>query len=169
MRTNSAYPAPLEEMRLSAIPAMFERWGLEVGLSDHTLGWEAAAIARALGASLFEKHLTLRRADGGPDSSFSAEPNELRNYVRQIRQTESILGEPNFGPSEREAASLHFRPSLRVVVDIPAGAPITRDNVKSVRPSGGLSPDSIRAVIGQKAVRHLSQGEPLREEDLQNL
>lgn len=167
LRTNSAYPAPLGEMRLSAIPAMAELWGLEVGLSDHTLGSEAAVVARALGATIFEKHLTLRRSDGGPDASFSSEPAELKDYVEKIRQTESILGEPTLGPSDREHPSLSFRPSLRVVVDIPAGGTISSDNVRSLRPAGGLPPDQITSVIGRKVARQLYSGQALTEDDLE--
>jgi len=167
LRTNSAYPAPLAEMRLSAIPTMAERWGLEVGLSDHTLGSEAAVVARALGATIFEKHLTLRRYDGGPDASFSSEPNELRDYIEKIRQTETIMGDPILGPSEHEEASLHFRPSLRAISDIPVGGVVSSDNVRSLRPGGGLPPDRISSVIGRRTVKQLLSGDALTESHLE--
>lgn len=166
LRTNSGYPAPVEQMDLLAIPFMRERWGYPVGLSDHTLGSTAAVVATGLGATVFEKHLTLRRSDGGPDSSFSSEPEELEEYVASIREARISLGEVRFGPSPAEKKNLTFRPSLRAVETIEPGDVFTSENVKSVRPSGGLSPSRFGLVLGAIAKRRLHIGDPITEEDL---
>lgn len=151
LRTNSAYPAAPAEMDLMAIPFMRERWGVPVGLSDHTLGHTSAIVAAALGAQVFEKHFTLNRADGGPDGPFSAEPQELAAYVAALEEARNSLGSPRFGPSPNEEASIKLRPSLRAVASIARGDRITEQNVRSVRPAGGLPPESFELVEGRKA------------------
>lgn len=148
LRCNSAYPAPPEAMDLLAIPEMRRRWPVQVGLSDHTRGSTAAVAAVALGATIIEKHLTLRRADGGPDAEFSAEPDELAELVTAVRDAHASLGHARFGPSGAEAASLGFRRSLRAVRPIAAGSVIGPDDVASIRPAGGMPPDAIDDVIG---------------------
>lgn len=166
LRCNSGYPALPEEMALRAIPAMAEMWGLPVGLSDHTLGITAAVAAVALGACIIEKHLTLRRSDGGPDAEFSAEPHELAQLVDAVREAHAALGTVRFGPSDGERASVAFRRSLRAIRPIVAGEVLTNDNVRSVRPAGGLEPNLIEAVLGMVAARDLEQGAPLSWPDL---
>lgn len=161
LRTNSGYPAQPSEMNLSAIPFMMQRWGLPVGLSDHSIGNEAAIVAASLGATLFEKHLTLRRSDGGPDSAFSSEPEELSAYVDCISSAHESLGHVRFGPTPGEMASLNLRPSLRAVREIARGEQFCSDNVQSIRPSGGLPPDAISAVLGQKAAKNIAYGDPV--------
>jgi N-acetylneuraminate synthase len=166
LRCNSAYPAPPEAMDLRAIPVMAERWPFQIGLSDHTLGSTAAIAAVALGATIVEKHLTLRREDGGPDAAFSAEPHELAELVSSVRAAHAALGRPRFGPSEAERGSLAFRRSLRMVRPVRRGEAVTPDDVASLRPAGGLPPDAIGRVVGRTATRDLAVGDPLTSEDL---
>jgi len=167
LRCNSGYPAAPEEMDLRAIPAMVQVWGLPVGLSDHTLGHTAAVAATALGACIFEKHLTMRRSDGGPDAAFSAEPDEFAAFVTSVREAHAALGSVRFGPSPGEVASIAFRPSLRAVRPIAASEEITHDNVQSVRPAGGLAPSDIDTVIGMAAAHSIDQGSPILWADLE--
>ena len=148
LRCNSAYPADPAHMDLAAIPVMRQLWDLPVGLSDHTLSNTAAIAAVALGATIVEKHVTLRRADGGPDSAFSLEPGELAHLVTALREAHAVVGRPRFGPSAGEEASLTFRRSLRVVEPIGKGDAITATNVRSIRPAGGLAPDELDEVVG---------------------
>lgn len=162
LRCNSSYPAPVEEMDLRAIPAMAERWGLPVGFSDHTLGTTAAIVAVTLGACVIEKHLTLRRADGGPDAAFSLEPGEFTAMVEAVREAEASLGAVRFGPSEHERHSLAFRRSLFVVADVAAGQRLTRDDVRAIRPGDGLPPKHLDEVVGRAAAGPIARGTPLR-------
>lgn len=166
LRCNSGYPADPGEMDLRAIPAMSSLWGVPVGLSDHTLSPSAAVAAVALGACIVEKHLTLRRSDGGPDAAFSLEPDELATLVTSVREAHRALGTVRFGPSPREEASLAFRRSLRAVRPIAAGEVISVDNVRSVRPAGGLPPDQLDVVAGMVALRALAQGDPITWSDV---
>src|SRR5690606_15416584 len=115
LRTNSAYPAPPDEMDLRTIPHLAEAFNVPVGLSDHTLELAVPVAAVALGATIIEKHLTLSRDLGGPDSAFSLEPDEFKAMVRAVRTTEKALGRIRYGPTSREAGSLPFRRSLWVV------------------------------------------------------
>ncbi|MCB1006611.1 MAG: pseudaminic acid synthase [Acidimicrobiales bacterium] len=161
LRCNSSYPAPPDEMDLRTIPAMARRWSVPVGFSDHTLGTTAATVAVALGASVLEKHLTLRRSDGGPDAAFSLEPGEFGAMVAAVREAEAALGGVRFGPSERERASLAFRRSLFVVADVGEGEVLTRDHVAAIRPGDGLAPKHLDAVLGRVAARPLVRGTPL--------
>ena len=158
---NSGYPAPPGEMNLRGIPHLSETFGVPVGLSDHTLGTTAATCAVAVGARLIEKHFTLSRADGGPDAAFSLEPDEFAQMVAQVREAEQMLGRVEYGPRERERASLKFRRSLFVVEDVKAGETLTEKNVRSIRPAGGLAPKFWQQVEGKTARRDLKRGEPL--------
>lgn len=166
LRCNSAYPADPAEMDLRAIPAMQDLWSVEVGLSDHTMTSTSAIAAVALGATMFEKHLTLRRSDGGPDAGFSLEPDEMRQFITDIREAHAALGTARFGPSAREQASLKFRRSLRAITDIAPSEPITASNVRSVRPAGGLPPDDFDRIVGKVASRAIKLGEPITQDDL---
>jgi pseudaminic acid synthase len=166
LRCNSGYPAAPGEMDLRAISTMQDRWQLPIGLSDHTLGSTAAIAAVALGACIVEKHLTLHRSDGGPDAAFSAEPDEFRSLVAAVREAHLALGATRFGPSEREVANLAFRRSLRAARPIAAGTTLTVDDVRSMRPAGGLAPDHLSDVIGSTARIDLAVGDPIRWSDL---
>ena len=161
LRCNSTYPANSSEMDLAAIPTMIAKWGIPVGLSDHTMTSVTAISAVALGATIIEKHITMRRSDGGPDGAFSLEPHEFAAMIRDIREASSTLGTARFGPSASEVNSLKFRRSLRAVTAIKAGDQITEHNVRSVRPAGGLPPDDFSRVSGMKAKRDIAVGEPI--------
>lgn len=166
LRTNSAYPASPDEMNLRALTLIADSWKLPVGLSDHTLSDVSAIVATAHGARVFEKHFTLNRSDGGPDSAFSLEPEELRRYVSSVREAHSTLGRARLGPSEKEASSIRFRPSIRATANIAHGELFSPANTATVRPSGGLEPKYLPEVLGKKATRDISVGEPLQWADI---
>jgi N-acetylneuraminate synthase len=118
----------------------------------------------ALGATIIEKHITMRRSDGGPDGAFSLEPHEFAAMIRDIREASDALGSARFGPSASEVNSLKFRRSLRAVSAIRAGDVISESNVRSVRPAGGLPPDDFARIAGKKATRDIAVGEPITNE-----
>ena len=157
----SAYPAPVEEMDLQTIPDLAERFGVVAGLSDHTLGIAAAVAGVALGASLVEKHFTLRRADGGPDAAFSLEPGELKQLCEQCRIAWSARGRVSYHRKSSEQANLVFRRSLYVVKDIAAGEAFTVDNLRSIRPGYGLAPKHLPEVLGKTAAKAIRRGTAL--------
>jgi pseudaminic acid synthase len=161
LKCTSAYPAPAEEMNLRTIPEMARRFGVPVGLSDHTMGVAAPVAAVALGACIIEKHLTLSRATPGPDSVFSLEPHEFKTMVEAVRTAEKALGEVHFGVSEKEEASRVFRRSLFVVADVKRGETFTEGNVRSIRPGYGLHTRHLGEVLGKRAVRDIERGTPL--------
>ncbi|HXT01681.1 MAG TPA: pseudaminic acid synthase [Elusimicrobiota bacterium] len=157
----SAYPAPPEEMNLSAIPALAARHRVPVGLSDHTLGSSVAVAGTALGACVIEKHLTLSRAAGGPDAPFSMEPAEFKEMVASIRVAQTAIGDGSLEPAPSEAPSRAYRRSLFVVKDIQAGDALTAENVRAIRPGNGLAPREYDAVLGRKAKAAVKRGTPL--------
>lgn len=157
----SAYPAPAEEMRLSAIPLLARAFACPAGLSDHTLGITVPVAATALGACCIEKHFTLSRDLPGPDSAFSLEPEEFAAMARATREAFSALGEPDFSPTPKEEASRVFRRSLFVVADVRAGEAFTTANVRSIRPADGLHTRYLDVVLGKKACRDIARGTPL--------
>ena len=162
LKCTSAYPAPPEEINLRTIPDMAERFGVSVGLSDHTLGIAVPVAAVVLGACIVEKHFTLSRAISGPDSAFSIEPAEFKSMVESIRTVEQALGEVRYEVSEHEAKSRVFRRSLFVVKDVKAGQVFTEENVRSIRPGQGLPPKHFRRVLGRQASQDIKRGTPLR-------
>ncbi len=157
----SAYPAPPEAMNLRTIPHMRDLLGVPIGLSDHTIDIEVSVAATALGATLIEKHVTLRRADGGPDSAFSLEPHELERLVVATRNAHMALGRIDYAVSESEAPQRDLRRSLYVVENIRAGEALTTRNVRAIRPGYGLAPRHAANVLGRKARRDLARGTPL--------
>ncbi len=161
LKCTSAYPAPEEEMNLRTIPEMTRRFGVPVGLSDHTMGIAAPVAAVALGACIIEKHLTLSRATPGPDSAFSLEPHEFNAMVEAVRTAEKALGEPHFGVSGKEEASKVFRRSLFVVENVKQGEMFTEVNVRSIRPGYGLHTRHLHEVLGKRAIRDIERGTPL--------
>jgi pseudaminic acid synthase len=161
LKCNSGYPAQPEEMNLRTIPHLAEAFGVPVGLSDHTLGIATAVAAVALTACIIEKHLTLRRSDGGPDSAFSLEPHEFKAMVDAIRETEKVLGTVQYKSTEMELASHVFRRSLFVVKDMKTGDIFTEENVHSIRPAHGLAPKHLTNVLGRLATRPVEAGTPL--------
>jgi N-acetylneuraminate synthase len=157
----SAYPAPIDEANVRTVPDLARRFGVVTGLSDHTPGSAAAVAAVALGAAIIEKHFTLARADGGPDAAFSLEPAEFAALVRDCKAAWSALGSATYDELGSERAAAGHRRSLYVAADIPAGAPLTAANVRSVRPGYGLAPKHLPDVLGRRAARDLTFGEPL--------
>ncbi|NJO53470.1 MAG: pseudaminic acid synthase [Bacteroidales bacterium] len=154
----SGYPTPPEQSNLQRIPALAERFGVPVGLSDHTLGTEVAIAAVALGACFIEKHFTLCRSDGGPDAAFSLEPAEMRALTRGARIAFEALGTGTESRSEIEAGSMVFRRSLYVVEDVAAGEEFTARNVRVIRPGYGLAPKFLPDILGRRAARAVTRG-----------
>ena len=161
LKCTSAYPASAAAMNLRTIPHLAEAFGVIAGLSDHTLGLAAPVAAVALGACIIEKHLTLSRAAGGPDSGFSLEPAEFKAMVNAVREAEQALGEVRYTLADEEQASRVFRRSLFVVRDVRAGELFTRDNVRSIRPGHGMAPRYFDTVIGRRAAQDIEKGTPL--------
>ena len=157
----SGYPTPASEANLRTIADISSRFGLVTGLSDHTLGTSVAVAAIGLGASIIEKHFTLRRADGGPDSAFSLEPNELAQLVRDCRTAWEALGEANYELKESEKGNSMYRRSLYAVRDIAAGEELTDLNVRSIRPGYGLPPKDLPKVLGKHAACAIPRGTAL--------
>jgi pseudaminic acid synthase len=164
LKCTSSYPAPLDAMNLLTIPDMKERFGVPVGLSDHTMHIETPVAAVALGAAVIEKHFTLDRALGGADAGFSLNLEEFSHMVRAVRNTEKLLGAPSY---EVSGQSRIFARSLFVVRDIEQGERFTEDNVRSIRPGDGLPPKYFKEVLGRRAAIKLKSGTPLKLDHLQ--
>lgn len=161
LKCTSAYPAPLEDVNLNTIPNLSETFNVVAGLSDHTLGISIPIAAVALGAKIIEKHFTLCRADGGPDSAFSLEPDELKAMVKSIRETEKALGEVSYDLTPKMKKSREFSRSLFVVQNIKKGEVFTEENVRSIRPGFGMKTKYIVDVIGKPARCDIEKGTPL--------
>lgn len=159
----SAYPANPADMHLATIADMRRRFSTLVGLSDHTLGTDTSIAAIALGACVIEKHFTLRRADGGPDSSFSLEPGEFAALVRSVRTVEAAMGKPSYVQSKEEKKNIVFRKSLFVVKDMKKGELFTSENVRSIRPGNGMAPKFYRSILGKRAARDIKRATPLQK------
>jgi N-acetylneuraminate synthase len=161
LHCTSSYPAPLEEADLNTIPMLAERYGVPVGLSDHTPGIVVPVAAVALGACLVEKHFTLDRGDGAVDAAFSLEPAEFRALGDACRQAWQALGAVRTGPSPAEVNQRRHRRSLYAVADIGPGEPFTAANVRSIRPGHGLHPRYLEQLMGCVAGRAIRRGEPV--------
>ena len=162
LKCTSTYPATPENTNIRTIQNLRETFGCEAGLSDHTMGTGVAVASVALGATVIEKHFTLRRADGGVDSTFSLEPDEMKALVIETERAWQALGRVQYGTaSEQEAKSLVFRRSLYVVKDIKAGDRLTAENVRAIRPGFGLAPKWLETVLGRKVVRDTARGTPV--------
>lgn len=157
----ASYPAPAADSNLRRIPVIADLFDCVVGLSDHSPGLGAALASVALGARVIEKHVTLDRSDGGVDSAFSLNPSELAALVVESERAWSALGSTRIGPTEAEREGLRFRRSLFVIQDVRAGDPVTADNVRSIRPAGGLAPDVFDAVSGRTFRTDVPRGTPL--------
>lgn len=156
----SAYPAPMEDANLRTIPNLAETFGVISGLSDHTMGTAASVTAVALGGSVIEKHFTLARADGGPDSAFSLEPAEFTRLVEDCKAAWAALGSIRYDLKGSEAGNIVYRRSLYVTRDVKAGETLTEAYVRSIRPGYGLAPKHLPEVLGRRAARDLARGEP---------
>lgn len=165
----SEYPAKWDDMHLANIPDMEQRFGVPVGLSDHSMGSMGAVVGVSLGACVVEKHVCLSRQIENPDSKFSMEMNEFAQMVQDARNAAVIRGQVSYGPNPGEMENMRFRRSLFAVKDIKAGEVFTDDNVRSIRPAQGLKPKYYRRVIGSKAVCDIKYGEAIRVEMVQNI
>lgn len=161
LKCTSTYPAAPESSNVLTIPHLRALFGCEVGLSDHTMGVGASVAAVAHGATVIEKHFTLRRADGGVDSSFSLEPDELRALVVETERAWQSLGQVTYGPSEAERKSLFFRRSIYVAKDIKAGDVLTKENLRCVRPGMGLPPKYYDTLLGRRVNQDVKKGTPM--------
>jgi len=158
----SGYPAPAGDYNLKTIHDMRKRYGLVTGLSDHTLDNTTAIASVGLGASLIEKHFTLDRSSGGPDDSFSLEPDELAALCRDTKTAWSAIGEVNYGGKSSEQGNVLFRRSLYFVADLKKGHKLTIHDVRSVRPGYGLPPKMLDIVIGRKLRRAVRENTPVK-------
>lgn len=161
LKCTSAYPSPLEDINLRVIPNMKETFDVVVGLSDHTMSNTISLGAVALGAKIVEKHLTLRREDGGPDSKFSMEPEEFKSMVDGIREMEKALGKVTYQLTEKQRNSREHSRSLFVVKDIKSGEKFTEENVRSIRPGFGMETKYIDDIIGREAKVDIEKGTPM--------
>jgi len=161
LKCTSAYPAGAASANLRTVPHLAELFGVQVGLSDHTLGTAVAVAAVSLGATVIEKHFTLRRADGGVDAAFSLEPPEMAALVRDTALAAEALGSVRYGTGEDEVASRRFRRSLYIVRDLEAGGTLTRQNVRAVRPGDGLPPKYLEVLLGRKVQGPVKKGTPV--------
>ncbi|MGB9731814.1 MULTISPECIES: pseudaminic acid synthase [Calditerrivibrio] len=166
LKCTSSYPAPLEEANLLTIPDMKVRFGVNVGISDHTLGISVPIASVALGARVVEKHFIIDRKLGGPDAAFSLEPNEFAEMVKNIREVEKALGTVTYDLSPKVEKSRIFSRSLFAVDDIKVGEIFTDKNIRSIRPGYGLHPKYYKELLGKRAKRDIKRGEPLTLDDL---
>lgn len=163
----SGYPAPPEEYNLNTLPDLEKRFDLVTGLSDHTLNNTTAITSVALGASIIEKHFTLNRADGGPDDSFSLEPQDLKQMCEDSRIAWQALGQINYQPVPSELGTLKHRRSLYFVRALAAGETLTPDAIRSVRPANGLAPKYLEQLIGKRLKRSVAINTPVSWDDLE--
>lgn len=162
LKCTSSYPAPIEEANLKTIPNMKETFDAIAGLSDHTMGNAVSVGGVALGAKIIEKHMTLRRSDGGADSKFSMEPEEFKEMVDNIRLVEKAIGKVTYDLSQKQINSREHSRSLFIVEDVKKGEVFTEKNVKSIRPGFGLETKYIKDIIGKKAKVDIKRGTPMK-------
>jgi pseudaminic acid synthase len=161
LKCTSTYPATPENTNIRTIPNMRDTFGCEIGLSDHTMGCGVSVAAVAYGASVIEKHFTLRRADGGVDSAFSLEPEEFKTLRFETERAWQSLGEVRYGPTDAEKKSLQFRRSIYIARDAKVGDVLTRDNLRCVRPGLGLAPKYYELLLGRRLGRDVKKGTPM--------
>ncbi|WP_099354146.1 pseudaminic acid synthase [Fredinandcohnia onubensis] len=161
LKCTSSYPASPENTNINTIPHLKELFQCQVGLSDHTLGIGVAVASVALGATVIEKHFTLSRSDGGVDSIFSIEPQEMESLVTETKRAWQSLGEIMYGPTNHEISSKKYRRSLYITKDMKAGDVFTPENLKSIRPGFGLHPRYYGSLLGKKISRDSKRGTPL--------
>jgi len=167
LKCTSSYPAPIEEANLLTIPNLKETFNVIPGLSDHTMGNTVSIAAIALGAKIIEKHFILDRKIGGPDSTFSMQPNEWKQMVDAIRDVEAAMGKVNYELSDKVKVSKSHSRSLFIIKDVKEGEIINEDNVRSIRPGYGLHPRYYEQIIGKKFKKDLKKGSPLSWEFLE--
>ena len=168
LKCTSTYPATPENTNISTIPHLKQLFGVEVGLSDHTMGVGVSVASVSLGASVIEKHFTLSRADGGVDSAFSLEPHELEALVIESKRAWQAIGSISYGPTSMEKKSLLYRRSIYVSHDISKGESFSTDNIRIVRPGDGASPSLYNDILGAIATKDYKKGTPLKFKEISN-
>ena len=163
----SSYPAPIQDANLKNIQYLRDRYNVEIGLSDHTLGNTAAIASIALGASAIEKHFTLSRNDQGPDSKFSIEPDELKALVRSVNDCYVGLGSKRFKRSKSEEENKVFRRSIYFIKDLKAGSIINKDNIRRIRPGNGLEPKFFDEILGKRIINDVERGDPVKLKNIE--
>ena len=158
LKCTSTYPATADNTNILTIPHMRELFDCEVGLSDHSMGVGVSVASIALGATVIEKHFTLNRADGGVDSTFSMEPEEMAQLIIETERAWQALGKISYGATEAEKKSLQFRRSLYIVKDLKAGDVLTKDNVRAIRPGLGLPTKYLEQVLGRTVKQDVQRG-----------
>ncbi|MFN9624019.1 MAG: pseudaminic acid synthase [Cyanobacteriota bacterium] len=166
LKCTSTYPATPANTNIRTIPHLRKMFECEVGLSDHTLGIGVAVAAVALGATVVEKHFTLDRSEGGVDSAFSLEPNEMAALVCESERAWQSLGRVYYGPTEVEQTNLKYRRSIYASCDIKAGDLFSEVNIRIVRPGEGAPPSFFQALLGHTARRDYIKGTPITLEQL---
>lgn len=161
LKCTSTYPATPINSNVLTIPNLRAAFDCEVGLSDHTMGIGVSAAAVAHGATVVEKHFTLRRSDGGVDSSFSLEPDEMRALVVETERAWQSLGRVSFGVTEAERNSLVFRRSIYIAADLRAGETLTAENLRCIRPGYGLPPKFYETLLGRRVNQDVRKGTPM--------
>ena len=165
LKCTSNYPANPMNSNVRTVPHLRELFNCEVGLSDHTMGIGVPCAATTLGATVIEKHFCLSRAEGGVDSAFSLEPDELKSLVIETERAWQSLGTVQYGIQETEKKSLSFKRSVYVVKDIEEGEPFTKENIRVIRPGDGLHPKYYESILGKKANSNIGFGSPLKATD----
>jgi N-acetylneuraminate synthase len=161
LKCTSTYPATPENTNIITIPDMRNKFDVQVGLSDHTMGIGVAVASVALGATVVEKHFTIRRADGGVDSAFSMEPEEMKLLVEETKRAWLALGKVSYGPMPDEKKSLQFRRTIYICDDIKKGDILNTKNLRCIRPGTGLAPKYYENLLGKKINRDLKKGTPM--------
>lgn len=167
LKCTSSYPARIEDANLKTMVNMKETFGVEVGLSDHTMGMTVPIVAASLGARMIEKHFILDRSIGGPDATFSMEPEEFKQMVIAVREAEKAIGKIDYSLNEQKKSNRIIGRSLFIVADIQKGEILTETNIRSIRPSYGISPKYYKQVLGKKVTRDLKRGTPLEWKHLE--
>lgn len=166
LKCTSAYPAQISDANLSVIADMRKRFQVPVGLSDHTMGTTVSVASVALGATVIEKHFIMDRKIGGPDASFSMEPDEFASMVKQVREVEKAMGQVSYPTDATKIKGREFSRSLFVVSDVKAGDVFSEDNIRSIRPGNGLAPKYLSDVLGKRAAHDIERGTPLSFNDI---
>lgn len=167
LQCTSEYPAKLEDANLATMVDMKEKFGVKVGISDHTNGSIASCTAVAMGACFVEKHFILDKDIGGVDAAFSLDAAEFAELVKDIRNVEKCIGKATYELSEKKKNSRKFARSLFVVKDVVAGEIVSKDNIKSIRPGDGIAPKYLNEIIGKKFNHNINKGTPLSFEDIE--
>ncbi len=168
LKCTSSYPAPLALANLNTIPDLKDRFGVEVGFSDHTYGYIAPVVATTLGAKVIEKHFILNKEIGGPDADFSLDEQEFKEMVKAVRDAEKLLGKVSYKISEKVKKNRKFARSLFVTEDVKEGDVLTEENIRSIRPGYGLHPKYYVDILGKKFTKNITKGEPLNKNMIKN-